>query len=174
MSAPGWLQRMLAGLPNAIKPLRPDDEPPTPITRARVANYLARRGYRFVADDDGDLTGTWDGNRFWFLLLGNTREILQVRGRWHRTLPLEARPALALAVNDWNRERIWPKAYIREEGITLAMYAETSADLEGGVNDAQLAQLLSCGLGSGVQMFLSFAATIPGPDDLESPDVPNR
>jgi hypothetical protein len=174
MSTPGWLLRALSGLPNAAKAPRVDDEPPTPVTRARVADYLRRRNYRFVVDDDGDLTGTWDGNRFWFLLLGDGQEILQVRGRWHRTLPLDARPAIALVINDWNRERIWPKAYVREEEGMLAIYAETSADLEPGANDAQLAQALSCGLGTGVQMFLSFESTLPVPGGADAPDVPDN
>lgn len=174
MSRPGWLLRALGGLPNTPKVPSADDEPPTPVTRARVADYLRERGYRFVVDEDGDLTGTWDGNRFWFLLLGDSQEILQVRGRWHRTLPLDARPALALALNDWNRERIWPKAYLREEEGMIAVYAETSADLEAGANDAQLAQVLSCGLGTGVQMFLSFEATLPEPGATDPEDVPDH
>lgn len=174
MSTPGWLLRALSGLPNAAKAPRVDDEPPTPVTRARVADYLRRRSYRFVVDDDGDLTGTWDGNRFWFLLLGDGQEIVQVRGRWHRTLPLDARSSIALVINDWNRERIWPKAYLREEEGMLAVYAETSADLEAGANDAQLAQILSCGLGTGVQMFLSFETTLPALDEPEHPDVPDN
>ncbi len=174
MSTPGWLLRALGSLPNAPKAPRVDDEPPSPVTRARIADYLRQRGYRFVVDEDGDLTGTWDGNRFWFLLLGEGQEIVQVRGRWHRTLPLDARPALALAVNDWNRERIWPKAYVREEEGSLAVYAETSADLEPGANDAQLAQILSCGLGTGVQMFVSFEGTLPDPGAGAPPDVPDH
>jgi hypothetical protein len=174
VSTPGWLLRALSGLPNATKTPRADDEPPAPVNRARVADYLRRRSYRFVVDDDGDLTGTWDGNRFWFLLLGDAQEILQVRGRWHRTLPLDARASIALAVNDWNRERIWPKAYLREEEGMLAVYAETSADLEAGANDAQLAQVLSCGLGTGVQMFGSFESTLPGPGAPDPPDVPDH
>ena len=174
MSTPGWLLRALSGLPNVVKAPRVDDEPPTPVTRARVADYLRKRSYRFVVDDDGDLTGTWDGNRFWFLVLGDGQEILQVRGRWHRTLPLDARASIALAVNDWNRERIWPKAYVREEEGMLAIYAETSADLEAGANDPQLAQVLSCGLGTGVQMFLSFEANLPAPDEADPPDVPDH
>lgn len=171
MSAPGWLQRVLGGLPKPPKRV-PEDEPPRPLSRDRVGEYLLDRGYKFVVDDDGDLTGTWDGNRFWFLLLGEQQEIVQVRGRWHRVLPLEQRPALALAINDWNRERIWPKAYLREEEGSLALYSEVSADFEPGVTDNQLAQVLACGLGTGVQMFAALDAMLPR-EDATPGDLPD-
>jgi len=164
VTAPGWLLRVLGGLPKPAKRVPGRDGPPRPLSRERVADHLLSRGYRFVVDDDGDLTGTWDGSRFWFLLLGEQQEILQVRGRWHRQLALEHRPALALAVNDWNRERIWPKAYLREEEGALALYSEVSADYEPGVTDLQLAQLVSCGLGTGVQMFAAVEALLPHAD----------
>jgi hypothetical protein len=112
-------------------------------------------------DEDGDLTGVWNDSRFWFLLLGEQREILQVRGRWHRQLPVDSRRAVTLALNDWNRERIWPKLYLREEEGQLAVYSEVSTDLEHGVTAEQLDQLVSCGLGTGVQSFASFDQLLP-------------
>jgi hypothetical protein len=142
---------------------------PRPLDSARVEAYLVSRGYHVVRDEDDDLTGTWDGDRFWFLLLGEDHEVLQVRGRWHRTLPVVRRSAALLAVNDWNRERIWPKAYLREEDGQTALYAEVSVDLEHGVTDDQLAQLIACGLGTGVQLFAALGMLVPD-DDASDPD----
>lgn len=141
---------------------------PRPLDSARIEAYLVARGYHVVRDEDGDLTGTWDGDRFWFLLLGEDHEVLQVRGRWHRTLPVDRRSAALLAINDWNRERIWPKAYLREEDGRTALYAEVSVDLEHGVTDDQLAQLVACGLGTGVQLFAALGTLVP--DDPSDPD----
>lgn len=175
MSGPhrqSWLQRVLGGLPKPTKRVPVDDQEPLPVTRDRVGDYLLTKGYRFVVDDDGDLTGTWDGSRFWFLLLGDNAEIVQVRGRWHRQLPLEQRAAVGLALNDWNRERIWPKAYVREEEGMLALYSEVSADFEPGATDSQLEQVLACGLGTGVQLFAALDATLPGGGP--PPDVPDN
>lgn len=172
MSGPGWLLRVLGGLPKPAKQTVTDDEPPRPLDRERIGDYLLERGYRFVVDDDGDLTGTWDGSRFWFLLLGDHQEILQVRGRWHRTVPLDQRPAVALALNDWNRERIWPKAYVREEDGMLALYSEVSADFEPGATDLQIAQVVACGLGTGVQLFAALESVIPSGDAPE--DLPDN
>ncbi|PFG42813.1 putative sensory transduction regulator [Isoptericola jiangsuensis] len=130
---------------------------PGPLRAERIGDELVRRGYRFRTDDDGDLTGTWDGNRFWFLLLGEDAEILQVRGRWAGTLPDTARPAVLQACNDWNRERLWPKVYARAEDEGLALYGEVSVDLEHGVTDDQIAETLSCGLVTTSQFFASVA-----------------
>ncbi|MFP3713625.1 YbjN domain-containing protein [Puerhibacterium sp. TATVAM-FAB25] len=146
---------------------RPVGEPvvvqrPTPLTTERVGDDLARRGYRFRVDADGDVTGTWDGNRFWFLLLGDHREILQVRGRWAGLVPPSARLAVLQAANDWNRERIWPKVYTREEGGGMALYAEVSVDFEHGATDDQLAATVSCGLVTASQFFATVAALTPG------------
>ncbi|MFC8597953.1 YbjN domain-containing protein [Isoptericola sp. NPDC057191] len=141
---------------------------PRPLSSARVADDLSRRGYRFRTDDDGDVTGTWDGNRFWFLLLGDHDEILQVRGRWAGTVPEGSRMAVLQAVNDWNRERVWPKVYTRPEGDGLALYAEVSVDFEHGATDEQLAATVSCGLVTSSQFFSTVGAMTPGPepDDL--------
>lgn len=157
----GWISRVFGNARPKPPPAPQTRERTTPLSRRRVAAYLTRRGYRFLIDDDGDLTGTWDGSRFWFLLLGDHGEIVQVRGRWHRTLPITQRSAVLLAANDWNRERIWPKVYVREEDGELALYSEVSVDLEHGVTDRQLAQLLGCGLGTGVQMFTALDALLP-------------
>ncbi|MBO1753302.1 YbjN domain-containing protein [Actinotalea sp. BY-33] len=134
---------------------------PSPVDLSRVEAYLVGRGYHVAHDEDGDLTGTWDGDRFWFLLLGEQHEILQVRGRWHRTLPAHRRAAALLAVNDWNRERIWPKVYLRDEDEGSALYTEVSVDLEHGVTDDQLGQLVACGLGTGVQFFAALGGLVP-------------
>jgi len=122
------------------------------INMQRIAAQLRAHGYKFSADEDGDLTGVWDDNQFWFILGGAAQEVLQVRGRWHNTVPSQDRTSALLAVNDWNRDHLWPKAYVRDEG-ELALYAEVSIDLECGATDAQLQDILACGLVTTVQFF---------------------
>jgi len=135
-----------------------------PLTTSRIADELARRGYRFTLDDDGDLTGTWDGHRFWFLLVGEDQEILQVRGRWNGAVSPRMRSAVLQAVNDWNRERLWPKAYVREEQRGLIVYGEVSVDFEHGATDEQLAATIACGLVTGTRFFESLRALAPADD----------
>jgi hypothetical protein len=66
------------------------------------------------------------------------------------------------AVNDWNRERVWPKVYTRAEADGLALYAEVSVDFEHGATDAQLAATVSCGLVTASQFFATVGALTPG------------
>lgn len=131
---------------------KPQGAPPTPLTANRIAAELSRRDYLFETDDDGDITGIWDGNRFWFILMGQQNEVLQIRGRWGTELPPTARSAALRAINDWNRDRIWPKVYLRDEG-DLAIYTEVSVDFDPGATDAQLADTIACGLVTAAQFF---------------------
>ena len=164
MSGPGWLLRVLGGLPKPTKRPTPDDEPPAPLTRERIADYLVARGYRFVVDDDGDLTGTWDGSRFWFLLLGEQQEILQVRGQWHREVAIERLEEVLDVCNEWNADRIWPKAYVRvRDNGRVHVVSEVATDLEHGATDAQLSQMLFCGLSTGSMFFDALDERYPDP-----------
>ncbi|MCL2466215.1 MAG: YbjN domain-containing protein [Micrococcales bacterium] len=138
---------------------------PLPVDHDRIATCLRGRGYSFVVDADGDLTGSWNTHQFWFLLLGDDADVVQVRGRWARTLTLRQRRPALLALNDWNRERIWPKSYLREEDGRIAVYAEVSVDLESGANDDQLDQIITCGLGTGVQLFKALDNQVPPAED---------
>jgi len=139
--------------------------PPPPVTIARVSAQLRAHGYRYTTDEDGDLTGVWDDNQFWFILGGAAQEVLQIRGKWRNTVPAQDQTAALLAVNDWNRDHLWPKAYVRDEG-EMALYAEVSVDLECGVTDAQLQDILACGLVTTVQFFNEINIISEEDDDL--------
>lgn len=152
---------------------RSEDPPPAPagwglplapLTIDRVAQVLSQRGFSFSTDEDGDITGIWDGHRFWLMVTGEQSDVLQVRGVWNRTLAPDRRAAVRLAVNDWNRDRLWPKVFYRSEDEDLLVYAEHSIDLEPGVNDAQLDQTIACGLLTGVQLFSELDRAFPSPD----------
>ncbi|PJI94371.1 YbjN domain-containing protein [Luteimicrobium subarcticum] len=162
----GWLGRLLRNATKGPAEAPHESDVPTPVTTERIAAFLTRRGYRFRIDDDGDITGTWEGHRFWFLLLGPHGTLLQVRGRWARTVGGDERLGVLQAANDWNRDRIWPKVYLREEDGGLGVYGEVSVDLEHGATDDQLGQVVSCGLGTGVQLFSALSALLPGQEDL--------
>ncbi|MDR0483476.1 MAG: YbjN domain-containing protein [Cellulomonadaceae bacterium] len=151
------LRRLAAGSPRVPVPR------PEPITMDRVAAELERCGYHVDRDDDGDITGIWDGSRFWFMLLGEHSEILQVRGRWEKTVPSHLRFSVLQAANDWNRDRLWPKVYLRDEG-ELSIYTEVSVDFEAGATDAQLSDTIACGLVTASQFFGSLGLLVQDDD----------
>lgn len=135
----------------------------TPLTAQRLAARLVALGYHVAADDDGDLMGLWGEDRFWFMRMGSNHEILQVRGRWHRSVRPAQRGEVLLALNDWNRERIWPKAYLRAEESGIVVYAEVSVDLGEGVTDAQIDAHIRRGLAAGGNLFESLGLQMPEP-----------
>lgn len=152
---------------------KPDDVrvPNPPLSRERVAAFLERKGWHFGIDDDGDLGGTWDGHVFYFFVTGSQDEILRVRGRWSRTLPVADHDSMVLLVNEFNQGTIWPKVYCRVEDDEVAVYTDVATDLEHGVADDQLGQLVECGLYSGLQFFEKLTERLPAPDTTGSSDA---
>ena len=133
-----------------------------PLTAERIRAWLSRSDYGYFTDLDGDLGGLWRGRLFYFFTLGERHEILQVRGQWNRTFAIERLAEVLEICNDWNAERVWPKAYVRvrDDGRVHAV-CEAATDLEHGVTDAQLAELVDCGLGTCVQFFDGLESLLP-------------
>lgn len=123
-----------------------------PLTRDRIARALEARGYTYGIDADGDIGGRWDDHVFYFLRIGPQREVLQVRGRWNRSVPPSELAAVLELVNSWNTDTIFPKVYVRVEGEELGVYGELGVDYEHGVSDQQIDLHLGCG----VSLTLSF------------------
>ncbi|WP_307864837.1 YbjN domain-containing protein [Myceligenerans salitolerans] len=137
---------------------------PTPLSRERVTSWLAESDFSYFVDSEGDIGGMWHGWLFHFLVVGEGSEVLQVRGQWHRDLSIERLEEILEICNDWNAEWIWPKAYVcvRDNGAVL-VYAEVTVDLEHGVSDEQLDQLLQCGLTTGSMFFEHLDEVYPDP-----------
>lgn len=137
---------------------------PSPVTPARIAAWMAQNGFTYFVDNDGDLGGIWRGRLFYFFLFGERSEILQVRGQWHREAAIERLTEVLDACNEWNADRIWPKAYarVRDNG-RVHVVSEVATDLEHGATDEQLSQLLFCGLSTGSLFFDSLDELYPDP-----------
>ncbi|MBO0900654.1 YbjN domain-containing protein [Cellulomonas sp. zg-ZUI222] len=137
---------------------------PTPVSPARIASWMTDNQFSYFVDNDGDLGGLWRGRLFYFFLFGAQSEILQVRGQWHRELAIERLEEVLDLCNEWNAERIWPKAYarVRDNG-RVHVVAEVATDLEHGATDAQLSQILFCGLSTGSMLFDALDERYPDP-----------
>ena len=137
---------------------------PAPLSSDRIVAWLERNGFAYFTDSDGDVGGLWHGRLFYFLVLGDKDEVLQVRGQWQREATIERLGVILEALNEWNADHIWPKAYtrVRDDG-SVVVCGETTTDVETGLTDDQLAQLLQCGLATASMLFDSLDAAFPDP-----------
>ena len=160
--APRTDARGRAGASAEPGPYRPDLV--APLAGDRVRQWLLRTDYGYFTDVEGDIGGLWRGRLFYFFTLGEHHEILQVRGQWNRTFALERLAEVLEITNDWNAERVWPKAYlrVRDDGRVHAL-CESATDLEHGVSDAQLGQFLHSGLASAAAFFDTLDDLYPDP-----------
>ena len=124
-----------------------------PLSRDRIKTVLDARGLNYGVDDDGDVGGYWDGHLFYFFVLGQSDEYLQVRSRWNRQVGAQEQAALQDAVNAWNADRLWPKAYVRVEDGVPAVYAEHTVDYEHGVTDQQIDLHLMCAISTSLKLY---------------------
>lgn len=94
---------------------------------------------RSVVDADGDLTVRWDRFSIYFFHHGPDGGVLRARLHLNRRFEVELRPTLALVLDDWNRSRLFPKAYtvLPDDGL-VGVCAEQAFDFEGGIGREQL------------------------------------
>jgi Putative bacterial sensory transduction regulator len=159
------VQKLLAHELGATPGTNPDDtDVPSPLTAARIVKWFETNEFSYFLDNDGDVGGLWRGRLYYFFLFGEESEILQIRGQWNREVAIERLEEVLEACNEWNADRIWPKAYVRvRDNGMVHVIAEVATDLERGVTDAQLGQLLNCGLSSGNMLFDAIDELYPDP-----------
>ncbi|KIP53856.1 YbjN domain-containing protein [Leucobacter komagatae] len=116
-----------------------------PLSKDRIKHALEQAGWSYNVDSDGDIGGGWEYGSFFFFVNGDNDELLCVRGFWRGVLG-EAEYTQALeAVNEWNRDKLWPKMYVaRDDTGAVRINAELNVDYEHGLTDEQLSQHLLC------------------------------
>ncbi len=94
---------------------------------------------RWLIDEDGDLTVRWEDYSVYFFHYGQDEEVLQARLYLNRRFEVDLRPTLALLLDDWNRSKLFPKAYtvLPDDGL-VGICAEQAFDFEGGISYEQL------------------------------------
>jgi hypothetical protein len=104
-----------------------------------LKTILNEYGLRSMIDDDGDLTVRWENFSVYFFHYGQDEEVLQARLYLNRRFDVELRPTLALVLDDWNRSKLFPKAYtvLPDDGL-VGICAEQAFDFEGGISRQQL------------------------------------
>ncbi|WP_022867416.1 YbjN domain-containing protein [Schaalia vaccimaxillae] len=138
-----------------------------PISQERLCRLFDNQGWFWHIDDDGDLAGNWDDNAFYFRFSGEQKEVLSILSFMRLTVPEEREEELEILIEDWHRERLWPKAYFRRnEDGSLRVMGEVNADYEFGATDAQLLQQCQCALSTTLQLF----AHVAGRFELSDPE----
>jgi hypothetical protein len=106
---------------------------------ALVQQLLDEFGLKHSVDDDGDLTVRWERCSVYFFFYGEKNEVLQARLYLNRRFSVDNRGTLALLLDEWNRTKLFPKAYtvLPDDGM-VGVCAEHCFDFEAGVTRAQL------------------------------------
>jgi len=126
----------------------------SPLTRDRITAVLDAGGMNYGIDDDGDVGGWWDGHLFFFFLMGQQGEILQLRGRWNREVASDQYDNLVALANRINSERIFPRVTVlRDDEGDVSVFAMHGVDYEKGVTDDQLDLHFSTAIGSSLSAF---------------------
>jgi hypothetical protein len=108
-------------------------------TLAVVEQILDEFGLKHSIDDDGDMVVRWEKCSVFIFFYGEKREILQARLYLNRRFEVEQRGALALLLDEWNRSKLFPKAYtVLPDDGRVGICAEQCYDFDPGVTRAQL------------------------------------
>ena len=119
-----------------------------------VQQILDEFGLKHSLDDDGDLTVRWEKCSVFFFFYGERHEVLQARLYLNRRFSVDNRGVIALLLDEWNRTKLFPKAYtvLPDDGM-VGICAEQCYDFEAGVTRAQL----KYAIGMWVDTLLRFA-----------------
>ncbi|MGH8861838.1 MAG: YbjN domain-containing protein [Jatrophihabitantaceae bacterium] len=108
-------------------------------TRALVEQLLDEFGLKHSVDEDGDLVVRWEKCSVYLFFYGEKHEILQGRLYLNRRFDVDSRGALALLLDEWNRSKLFPKAYtVLPDDGRVGICAEQCFDFEAGATRAQL------------------------------------
>lgn len=108
-------------------------------TLALVGQLLDEFGLKHSIDDDGDLVIRWETCSVFVFFYGEKHEIVQTRLYLNRRFDVDSRGALALLLDEWNRSKLFPKAYtVLPDDGRVGICAEQCYDFEAGVTRTQL------------------------------------
>ena len=108
-------------------------------TLALIEQLLDEFGLKHTVDEDGDLVVRWEKCGVYFFFYGQKREILQARLYMNRRFDVDTRGTLTLLLDEWNRVKLFPKAYtVLPDDGRVGICAEQVYDFEAGVTRSHL------------------------------------
>ncbi|VEG25521.1 type III secretion system chaperone family protein [Actinomyces howellii] len=128
--------------PGGPRQTPPRPEMTSPLTLDRVETVITGAlGYevqRHVEDGRTSLVGMWGSYPFIFEIPEGHDGWLLISGGWEEPAGPALRDELAAAVNDWNRDKLFPTVTINDAPGGPAVRASYLVDLEAGVTSDQL------------------------------------
>jgi hypothetical protein len=109
-----------------------------------LQQLLDEFGLVHALDEDGDLVIRWEKANVFVFCHGERGEVLQARLYVNRRFAVESRGALTLLLDEWNRTKLFPKAYtvLPDDGM-VGVCAECCHDFELGATREQLKYTLA-------------------------------
>ena len=124
--------------PDAPLSLRGERGAGTPVLPSigLVEQLLDEFGLKHVIDSDGDLAVRWEKCSIYFFFYGEENEVVQARLYLNRRFNVDDRPVLTVLLDEWNRTRLFGKAYtiLPDDGM-VGVCAEQCHDFEGATRE---------------------------------------
>lgn len=117
------------------------------------------------------LLGEMNGFSFWVGADSDSPLVLRVQAVWDRTLPPESIDPLRRAINDWNRDHVWPLVWLIASHTGHTVGASASMDLAHGATHQQLVDFLDVSLAAIDNFFTALDDATPPTDANEDPEV---
>ncbi|GAB4441339.1 MAG: hypothetical protein OHK0015_38500 [Chloroflexi bacterium OHK40] len=119
------------------------------LSHAMVEEYLRTMGYKFLRDSEGDYRVDFSYDEqldckisYYMLIDGQNRNIYTVRVYSDKRVPRNDWPRFLFLVNEWNKDKRWPKAYlyIRDPQTSPSgeVILEQQMDFEQGIHQELL------------------------------------
>ncbi|WP_370096871.1 YbjN domain-containing protein [Streptacidiphilus sp. MAP12-20] len=118
------------------QPQTPQGPPPVIIPDADlVKQLLDQMELKHGVDDEGDVVAPWEDFQIYFMFRGEQKELFAVRAFYNHSVELAGKHGLLEALDEWNRETLWPKVYTHthDDGV-LRVVGETQMIVGMGVN----------------------------------------
>ena len=121
------------------QPQQPSGEPgPPPVVvpdQELVKQLLTQMELKYAVDEEGDLLAPWEGFRVYYMFRGEQKELFAVRAFYDRPHAIETKAELLEALDEWNRETLWPKVYTHthDDGV-VRVIGESQMVVGMGVN----------------------------------------
>jgi hypothetical protein len=100
-----------------------------------VKQLLDQMELKHAVDEEGDLLAPWEGFRIYYMFRGEQKELYAVRAFYDRPHPIDKKAELVEALDEWNRETLWPKVYTHthDDGV-VRVIGESQMIIGMGVN----------------------------------------